>query len=256
MKRTVLIPALSAICATAYADPMLDATIVTDPSKIVDSTTYDLGDRLLTVQELTKEALPMPPPPPPIIAQPTNTPRRNISTQNHGFINVGATIYRRANQPTRSFIRYHINGQTEAISFWSSADWSIIAGLGNLTAPDGKIWHLMCMPNVYDLDRQGFRQQMHAPAIPEMPAGSTSYQVVSGIPTAEQMAPIALYHAYYDAHLSELLSAHQARIAEQQRLAVEAKANVPVPADIVVQFRVLEPDEIVTPPTTPQTSDQ
>ncbi len=249
MKRSILISALTAVCATAYAAPATDAIIVTDPSKIVDSITYDLGDRLLTVQELTKDALPMPLPPPVITPAPT-TPRRIVRpTQSHGFLNVGVHVYKRANQPTRSLIHYHTSGQAEAITFWSAADWSLIAGIGNLTAPDGKIWHLMCMPSIYDLDRKIFRQQMQPPAIPEMPAGATTYQVVSGNPTAEQMAPIALFHAYYDAHLSELQTAYQARVVEQQRLAAEAKANPPVPEDIVVQYRVLEPAEIITPQT-------
>ena len=255
MKRTILIPTLTLVCASAYAEPTPEASIVTDPNKIVDSTTYDLGDRLLTVQELTKDALPVPPLPPPVITPALSGPRRTFKTQNHGFINVGAQIYKRANQPTRSLIRYQINGQAEAITFWSSADWSIIAGLGNLTAPDGKIWHLMCMPSVYDLDRKYFRQQMQAPAIPEMPAGATTYQVVSGNPTAEQMAPIALYHAYYDAHSVELKTAYQARINEQQRLAAEAKANPKPPEDIVMQYRILEPAETIPPQNTSQPSE-
>ena len=78
-----------------------------------------------------------------------------------------------------------------------------------------------------------------------MPAGRTTYQLISGNPTAEQMAPIALYHVYYDANLAELQAIQQARLLEQQRLAAEEKAHPKLPEDIVVQYRILAPEEIV-----------
>lgn len=248
MKIDHLILTLAAICATAHADPVLNAAIVTDPSKIVDSSTYDLGDRLLTVQELTKEALPMPPPPPPVIEQPARPLRPTIRSQNRGFISVGAQIYKRTDQLTRSLISYQIIGQEHPITFWSSADWSLIASIGNLTAPDGKIWSLMCMPIIHNLDRPSSRRRLQVqPVIPEMLTGRTTYQLISGNPTAEQMAPIALYHDYYDGHLAELKAIQQASLLEQQRLAAEEKAHPKLPEDIVVQYRILAPEEIVTP---------
>lgn len=253
MRPNHLIPTLAALCATAYADPIPDPVIVTDPSKIINSTTYDLGERLMTVQELTKEALPMPPPQP-VIEHLTLTPRPAFRNQNRGFISLGARIYRRTNQPTRSLISYQILGQKEPITFWSSADWSMISGIENITAPDGKIWQLMCMPIIYEVDRPTNRQRLQAlPVIPDMPAGKTSYQLISGNPTAEQMTPIDLYHAYYDSHHAELRAAQQARLIEQQRLAAENLANPPEKEDITVQYRILDPEEIVTPENTAKT---
>jgi hypothetical protein len=106
----------------------------------------------------------------------------------------------------------------------------------------------MCMPSLYDLDRQTLRKlPIQAPAIPEMPAGASTWQIVSGDPTPEQMAPIALFHAYYDTHFAELQAKQQAQIAEQQRLAVEALANPPEKMDITVQDRILSPEEVVSP---------
>lgn len=196
MKPKYLIPTLAVLCTATHATKAQDAAIVTDPGKIVESTTYDLGDRLLTVQELTKEALPMPPAPPPVLS-PASAPRPAFkSKQQRGFFSVGATIYRRSGQQSRTLVRYQPQGETEPVIFWSSADWSLIASIGNLTAPDGKIWQLMCMPFICDLDRRTALQRQPAPAIPDFPAGASTSQIISGNPTPEQMVPVNLFLAY------------------------------------------------------------
>jgi hypothetical protein len=249
MNRNVII-SLAGLGITAVAEQVPESAIVTDPAKIIQSTTYDLGGRLLTIQELTKEAMTMPLVPVPVAESPATGVRPPFRLQRHASISLGTQIYKRANQPTRSFITYHIPGQPSPVTFWSSADWSLIAGIGRLTAQDGTNWQLFCMPSIHDLDRMTFRRQtMQAPAIPDMPAGASTYQIVSGNPSPEQMAPIALYHAYYDTHLAELQVVQQARLAEQQRLAAEALANPPEKKDITVQFRILSPEEIVLPTT-------
>lgn len=106
-----------------------------------------------------------------------------------------------------------------------------------------------------------FSSHVHEPkddsfVIPEFPAGPSTIQIVSGNPTPEQLAPVKLFLAYYDAHLPELQAAYQTRIEEQKRLADEEKANPKVPEDIVVQFRLLSPEEIVPPATTPKASEK
>ena len=256
MKSKYLIPTLAVICAATHVTQAQDAAIVTDPGKIVESTTYDLGNRLLTVQELTKEALPMPPPPPPALPS-ASTPRLVLkSKQQRGFLSVGATIYRRTGLQARTLIHYRPQGETEPIIFWSSADWSLIAGIGSLTASDGKIWQLMCMPSIYDLGGRTVFQRQPIPTIPDFPAGKSTYQIVSGNPTAEQMVPVNLFIAYYDAHLTELQASYQKRIDEQQRQAAEEKAHPKVPEDIVVQYRILAPEEIVTPEGSPTASEK
>ena len=256
MKSKYLIPTLAVMCTAVPVIKAQDAAIVTDPTKIVESTTYDLGDRLLTVQELTKEALPMPPPPPPALPS-TNTLRPAFkSQQQRGFFNIGATIYRRNGQPSRTLVSYQPQGETRSVIFWSSADWSLIAGIGSLTAPDGKIWQFMCMPTIYDLDRRTAFKRQPPPAIPDFPAGKSICQIVSGNPTPEQMAPVDLFLAHYDTHLPELQAAYQKRIEEQQRQAAEEKAHPKVPEDIVVQYRILAPEEIVDREGVPTASDK
>lgn len=252
MKPKHIIPALAAFCLAAHAAETADSVIITDPSKIVESTTYDLGDRLLTVQEVAKDALPMPPAPipPPIQPQPAPDfvarPHREF-----GFLNLGGNVYRRSGQPARTLINYYPQGANQGISFWTSADWRLISGVGNLTDATGKDWQLMCLFSSYVHE-----QQEDSFVIPEFPAGPSTIQIVSGNPTPEQMAPVKLYLAYYDANLPELQAAYHTRIEEQKRLAAEEKAHPKVPEDIVVQFRVLAPEEIVPTATAPKTSEK
>lgn len=244
MKPRHIIPALAA-CLSAHAAEPAATAIITDPSKIVKSATYDLGDRLLTVQEISKDALPMPPAPIPPVIQPEPAPDFVVRPHRaYGFLNLGGSVYRRSGQPARTLINYYPQGANQSISFWTSADWRLIAGIGSLDDGNGKDWQLMCMFSSYDEE-----QQEDSLVIPEFPAGPSTIKVVSGNPTPEQMAPVKLYLAYYDANLPELQAAYLTRIEEQKRLAAEEKAHPKIPEDIVVQFRVLAPEEIVAPKT-------
>ncbi len=246
------LPAIAAaFCLNAQAAELAESVVITDPTKIVKSTTYDLGNRLMTVQEIAKDALPMPPAPVPPAVQPTPSPDFQRRPQREfGFLTLGGSVYRREGQPARTLVNLYSHG-SGPISFWTSADWRLISGIGNLTDASGKDWSLMCM----------FSSYVHEPkddsiVIPEFPPGPSTIKVVSGDPTPEQLAPVKLYLAHYDAHLPELQAAYQARIEEQERLAAEEKANPKVPEDIVVQFRVLSPEEIVPTTTSPKTSEK
>ncbi len=251
MKTKHLIPMLALACANVHAD---EASIVTDPSKIIESTTYDLGDRLLTVQELTPDALSVPPLPPPVAPQPAQPPRPATQRVARAFIQIGGTTYRQEGQPARSLITYHPQGGSGPVTFWSSADWSLLAGVRELTDSSGKIWQQMCMITSVDLDRQNSRlQPRERPPIPSFPAGRATYQIISGTPAAGAMAPVQLFLSYYDDHLAELQAAFQQRAAEQARRVAEEKAHPPIPEDIFVQYRIMAPEEIVKPETTQTT---
>ena len=70
------------------------------------------------------------------------------------------------------------------------------------------------------------------------------------------MIPVNLFLTHYDTHLTELQAAYQKRTEEQQRQAAEEKAHPKVPEDIVVQYRILAPEEIVAPENIPNASDK
>ncbi len=250
MKPNIILTSM-ALCATACADPSISADIITDPSKITNSATYDLGDHLMTIQELTKDALPVVPPAPQTSPQPARVPRPAIQRVERGFLNIGGTAYRRNGQPTRSLITYYPQGSAIPITFWSSADWSLLTGVGQLADSSGKIWQQMCMISPVDLDRKAGRFQMRdTSTIPSFPEGAATYLIVSGNPPPGAMAPVELFLSYYDAHLAELQAACKKRSEEQARQAAEELANPPVPEDIVVQYRIMKPEEIVTPDST------
>jgi hypothetical protein len=240
------------VCLSVRAAETAATAIITDPSKIVTSATYNLGDRLLTVQEISKDALPMPPAPIRPAIQPETRPDFVVRAQrDYGLLNLGGSVYRRSGQPARTLINYRPQGSDQTIQFWTSADWRLISGVGTLTDASGKVWKLMGMFSSYVRE-----QHQDSFVIPEFPAGLSTIQIVSGNPTPEQMAPVKLYLAHYDANLPALQAAYQSRIEEQKRLAAEENAHPKVPEDIVVQFRVLAPEEIVPTATIPKASEK
>ena len=208
----------------------------------------------MTVQEIAKDALPMPPAPVSPAVQPAPAPDSEVRPHREfGFLNIGGSVYCRDGQPARTLINYRIPSDNQNISFWTSADWRLITGVGGITDSSGKRWQLMGMFSSYDQGVRAFAARVKATAIPEFPAGKSTIQILSGNPTPEQLAPVKLFLAYYDANLPELQAAYNSRVEEQERRAAEEKAHPQVPEDIVVQYRILAPEEIV-PAATPNTA--
>ena len=88
----------------------------------------------------------MPPAPIPPVIQLEPTP--DLASKIHrklGFLQLGGSIYLRRGQPARTLLDYRPQGSDQSISFWTSADWRLIAGIGNLSDANGKEWELMCI---------------------------------------------------------------------------------------------------------------
>lgn len=240
MKPRHILPALAACLSAHAAEPA--ANEITDPTKIVDSATYDLGDRLLTVQQVTEDALPMPETSPPAVIQPASAPAfHSTPHQATEFCSVGATVHRRIGKPSRTLVEYRPQGSDQVVSFWSSADWSLIAPMSGLTDASGKNWMLMCMHSIQTED--------DVTVIPDFPAGKSTNKIIAGDPTL--LASVQVFLDHYDANLPELQAAYQMRLEEQQRRAAEEPEK---PKDIVVQYRILAPEEIVPVGSTPKIS--
>lgn len=110
--------------------------------------------------------------------------------------------------------------------------------------------------DVHQLSSCAEGQQKDSLVIPEFSVGPSTIKIVSGNPSPEQLAPVKLFLAYYDANLPMLQAAYNSRITEQKRMAAEEKAHPEIPEDIVVQFRVLAPEEIVPTANAPQISEK
>ena len=126
MKPKHIIPAFAVFCIAVHAAETADLVTITDPSKILESKAYDLGDRNLTVQEISKDALPMPPAPIPPVIQLEPTP--DFTAKHHrklGFSQLGGSIYLRRGQPARTLLDYRPQGSDPSggeITF----QWSVL----------------------------------------------------------------------------------------------------------------------------------
>lgn len=249
MKTSYLFPIAISLWVSANAqDTATSGTPAIDPANIVESTTYDLGDRLLTVQGVTEEVLPTPPPKveaPPVQQNVFQTNPTDTSLEQQTLM-LGATVFRSKTGPARTLVTYHPPGAAAGVTFWSSADWSLLANVGPVTGADGKTWDMMLMWSAEELDdtAAGDGKTDDPLVIPAFPAGRASYKVIDGILTPQMRAPIDLFHATYDSQYQKLKAAYQALETARLLREAELKARPPEPQDVVIQYRLLEPGQM------------
>lgn len=209
-----------------------------DPANIVNSVTYDLGDRLLTVEQVNELALPTPPPM--IVPVPTPHSPQVQAPQEAPMelVSMGATIYTGKTGPARTLVTYQVKGEA-MIEFWSSADWRLLANLGSFQSEDGRNWQFLLLPSVIDIGEADER-----PSIPAFSGAEASFTIVQGEATPEQLVPIQSLHALYDRDHTSLLAAFTIREAARIQREAELNANPPVPKDIIIRSRMLTPEEI------------
>jgi hypothetical protein len=219
---------------------------ITPSGKILSTESVQEGGRTITIQEIKPIALPSPPPSEESVSGPFDEATRarfaelRASRPRINNLNLGATVYLSENSPTRSLVRLAVPGEgNHQITFWSSADFSLLAGVGDFRHEDGTVRRLMLMWSPIYMDRMAALLAKHgrtytAPVIPELPSGKASFVIVSGTPSAANLADIQALHDLYNSQLEKLNAAHQDR--EQARLIREAelKAHPPQPKDITL----------------------
>lgn len=245
---TVAIFCLSESIAQSLPDPSNGLPLV-DAAGVVNSVTYDLGDRFLTVEQVTDAILPSPPRkqlPSPVA--PSVSPQNSVPSTPYEFISLSVAIYLSNSAPPRSLVSYTPRGG-EAVEFWSSADWRLLTGLGSFASDNGKEWGVLMMPEVIDIEKTRRLHERHGetylpPLIPSFIGTQASYIITKGEATEEQLEPFDALHQLYHNNYADLLASFNAR--EQARIEREAelKANPPVPPDITVRSRMLTPEEI------------
>lgn len=221
---------------------------------ILDTTTYEQGGRTITIRQIKPIALP--PPPAPVETSSAEvdaefSQRLAEYREEHprsGLLFLGATVFRSKDSPPRTLVRYWPEGGREEITFWSSADFALIAGGINsfVDSADDTHYLLMGWGNV-DIDRMSELQaakgrEYDAPAMPDFPEGRATFEIIGKPPAAEDLAPIQALHDLYNNQLVRLKTAFEGR--EKARIEREEylKANPPKPKDITLNYwRVQQP---------------
>ena len=215
------------------------------PAKdILETTTHELDGRTITIQRIKPIDLPEPSETTPAPVNTAPLPQNLAATTQRPkqtTISLSATVYRAASHPPRSLVTYRPNGNGTPITFWSSADFSLLKGITSFLATDGQAHMLFLMCGSENTDTSAAIRQAHGipyqpPAIPAFPTGNATYQIVGNPPAAEALIPIQSLHDLYNREFTRLLTAYQGR--EQARIQHEADllANPPQPQDITLNY--------------------
>ena len=218
------------------------------PQDILSTTTHQQGGRTITVREIQPIALPQPPEPPaprPAVMDPALRERLRAYQATHPrteWICLGATVYRSKNSPPRTLVRYWANGNGESVTFWSSADFSLLSGIHTFVDTRGTSHHILMAWGNVDIDKEAQRtttrrRLYQVPEIPALPSGDAGYVIVGKSPDdAYTLVPIQSLHDLYNREHDLLLTAYQGR--ERARIQHEAdlKANPPQPKNITLNY--------------------
>jgi hypothetical protein len=216
---------------------------------ILSTTTHEQGGRTITIREIKPIALPPPPPPAEVVVSEPDAEfsqrlaeYRETHPKNE-LLFLGATVFRSKGSPPRTLVRWWPQGGTGTITFWSSADFALIAGgINSFADTAGDTHHMLMGWGNVDIDRMAELhtangQEYDAPELPEFPDGNAAFEITDDTePTAEEMAVIQSLHDIYNSELARLRTAYDGR--ERARIEREEylKANPPQPKDITLNF--------------------
>ncbi len=213
---------------------------------ILESKTHQQGGRKITIQRIAPIALPAPAKEKPALTPATPAIAERIEefieeNPDAGFLFVGACVYRVKDGTQRTFVNLWPQGQGEAISFWSSADFALLSGFGSFIGADGKArsiimaWDTQVIESIKELTAQP-EEQTGLPPLPTLVEGKASFSITSGKPTEETLAAVQSLHDLYTNEYPRLKAAYEGR--EKARIAEEAelKANPPKTKDLVLSF--------------------
>lgn len=216
---------------------------------VLATSTHEQGGRTITIRQIKPIALP--PPPAPVEVAPAATDAvfsarlakyRETHPRNE-FLFIGATVFRSKEGPSRTLVRWWPQGGEGTITFWSSADFALIAGgIHSFADSAGNTYQMMISWGAVDIERMGEVYaakgwKYHAPELPILPEGKATFQLAGDTkPTAEDNAVIQSLHDIYNSELARLRTAYEGR--ERARIEREAylKANPPQPKDITLNF--------------------
>lgn len=217
---------------------------------ILSTTTHEQGGRTITIREIKPLGLPQPPAPvTPAITETDvefgkQAEQYRENHQRSGLLFLGATVFRSKDKPPVSLVRCWPEGGME-ITFWTAADYSLIAGgINSFVDAAGDSQHLIMGWGEIDLDTLADPTARRLagydlPAMPDPAAlanGGADLHIIGETPAAADIAPLQSLHEIYNSELAQLKTAYQGR--ERARIEHEAylKANPPQPKDITLNF--------------------
>jgi len=221
------------------------------PEDIVSTTVTQDGDQTITVHQIKPIDLPPPPEPAPAPTPQSLSAFQQRLAQRQALprpqpLHLSATVYRSAASAPRTHVRVWTQDATP-ITFWSSADFALIAGIQNFTDSQGGTHQLFLGWGNADLD---LLRQRHAtglsptpaPDIPSLPEGTATFTLTSGTPDAATLSALQALHELYQREYPRLLEAWQGRETARLQAAEAAKNPPPPEKDITIHYwRTEEP---------------
>lgn len=218
-------------------------------SDVLRTATHEQGGRTITIREIKPIALPPPPPPAEItFAEPDAEFSQRLaeyreSRPKNELLFLGATVFRSKDSSPRTLVRWWPMGGKGTVTFWSSADFALIAGgINSFADTAGDSHHLLMGWGNVDIDHMAELyaakgREYDAPDLPAFTEGKATFEITGDTkPTAEEMAVIQSLHDVYNSELERLETAYEGR--ERARIEREEylRANPPQPKDITLNF--------------------
>jgi hypothetical protein len=214
---------------------------------ILDTATHEQGGRKITIRQIKPINLPPPPAPMESSAGADEAYRARLADYRAahprvGLLFLGATVFLAKDSPPRTLVQYWPEGNRGSITFWSSADFALIAGgIQSFADTSGNTHSIFMGWGCVDIDRMAERMAAHGrayvvPAIPKFPEGKATFKIDGESPAAEDLVAIQSLHDLYNTEYTRLKTAYAGR--EKARIEHEAylKANPPQPKDITLNY--------------------
>jgi hypothetical protein len=216
---------------------------------VLSTTTHEQGGRTITIREIKHIALPPPPPPAETtLAEPDAEFSQRLAEYREAhpkneLLFLGATVFRSKDSPPRTLVRWWPQGGRGTVTFWSSADFALIAGgINSFADSAGDTHHMLMGWGNVDIGRMAELyaakgREYDAPDLPEFPEGKATFVITGDTkPTPEELTVIQSLHDLYNNETARLRTAYEGR--ERARIEQEAylKAHPPLPKDITLNF--------------------
>ena len=231
----LLVPALLALGAALHAG-----------SSGTDSTIHLQSDGSRIIVERFAGVIEVPDPPEPVVRseEPPQTSEEIAAAaaqwqawrETNPFIHAGASVYRLPDGRRLTHVSHWSVNNRPAVSFWSTADFALLAHPGEIVIGDGESerYGLLLMHSIREVESAEEIAAFHnleTEAFPEGPAG-WQLDASSALSDAATLAAIEAVHQHYAANLASLKAAYHQIEAERAARRADLEANPPQPRDI------------------------